>query len=164
MRTFRDFQVGDRERLGPISASRAEAVAFAAQFDPQPFHLSDEGAADHPFFTGLAVSGWMTCALMMRLLVDEMHANPVASAGTPGVDRIRWRLPVYPEDALVLETEVVGLRQLKSRPGVGLVHKRLRTTNQDRQLVMTLETWEFVSLEAEATERLHMLMRDSGTG
>jgi len=155
MRTFRDFEIGDRERLGPVLVSREEAVAFATRYDPQPFHLSDAGAEDHPFFAGVVASGWLTCSLMMRLLVDEMRENPVASVGTPGVDRIRWRFPVYPGDSLKLETEVTGKRLLKSRPHVGLVHKRLRTTNQDRRLVMTSETWEFVALDSAFPERRH---------
>ncbi|MBS3960707.1 MAG: acyl dehydratase [Sandarakinorhabdus sp.] len=161
MRSFRDFEIGDRERLGPVTVCRHEAIAFAARYDPQPFHLSDEGAADHPFFAGIVVSGWLTCALMMRLLVDEMRENPVASVGTPGVDRIRWRSPVYPGDALVLETEVSGKRLLKSRPHMGLVHKRLRTTNQHRRLVMTSETWEFVALDSAQPERRHSYLYGS---
>ena len=155
MRTYRDFAVGDRERLGPIPVNLAEAVEFAARYDPQPFHLREEGAKDHPFFARLSASGWLTCALMMRLMVDEMHANPVASVGTPGVDRIRWLKPVYPGDTLWLETEVTGKRLLHSRAGVGLVHRKMRTHNQDRLLVMTSESWEFVRVETDAPERLH---------
>jgi acyl dehydratase len=155
MRTFRDFEVGDRERLGPIRVTRAEALDFAHRYDPQPFHLSDAAAQAHPFFTRMAASGWLTCALMMRLMVDEMARNPVASVGTPGVDRIRWRAPVYPGDELMLEAEITGKRLLRSRPGVGLVHWRLRTLNQAKALVMTAGMWEFVALEAAAPERRH---------
>lgn len=155
MRTFRDFEVGDRERLGPIPVNLADAVEFATRYDPQPFHLREEGAKDHPFFERLAASGWLTCALMMRLMVDEMHANPVASVGTPGVDRIRWTKPVYPGDILWLETEITGKRLLRTRPGVGLVHRKLRAHNQHHALVMTSESWEFVAVETDAPERLH---------
>ncbi len=155
MRTFRDFEVGDRERLGPAPVNLAEAVAFARRFDPQPFFLSEEGVKNHPFFARMAVSGWFTCALMMRLLVDEMHANPVASVGTPGIDHIRWLHPVYPGDLLRLETEITGKRLLGSRPGVGLVHRHMRTHNQDGRLVMRCESWEFLTLETPAPERQH---------
>jgi acyl dehydratase len=155
MRTYRDFGLGDRERLGPIPVTLAEAVEFAARYDPQPFHLSEEGARDHPFFERLAASGWLTCALMMRLMVNEMQANPVASVGTPGVDRIRWLHPVYPGDLLWLETEVTAKRLLRSRAGVGLVHRRMRTHNQNRCLVMTCESWDFLATETSAPERLH---------
>jgi len=158
MRTYRDFEVGDRERLGPMPVNLAEAVEFAHRYDPQPFHLREEGAKDHPFFERLAASGWLTCCLMMRLMVNEMQANPVASVGTPGVDRIRWLLPVYPGDLLWLETEVTGRRLLKSRAGVGLVHRRMRTNNQDRRLVMTCESWEFVAVDTSAPERMHSYM------
>lgn len=155
MRTFRDFEVGDRERLGPIAVTKAECLDFARRYDPKPFHLCDEGAEGHPFLRRMAASGWFPCTLLMRLLVDEMRANPVASVGTPGVDRIRWLYPVYLLDRLSLEAEESGKRLPKSRPELGLLHRRLRTTNQDRRLVMTCETWEFVALEAAGLERRH---------
>ncbi len=156
MRVFRDFDVGDRERLGPIRVTRAEALDFARRYDPQPFHLSDDAARDHPFFERMAVSGWLTCALMMRLMVDEMRTNPVASVGTPGIGRLRWRQPVYPGDQLLLETEVVGARLLASRPHVGMIRKRVRTYNQSNALAMTADIAEFVATEAVAPERRHL--------
>lgn len=155
MRTFRDFELGDRERLGPVTVDRTEAVAFAQAYDPLPFHLSEAGAEGHPFFRAMAVSGWHVCMLMNRLMVEEMLQNPVATIGSPGVERIRWRAPVYPQDRLSLETEVVGLRLLRSRPDVGLVHKRLRCWNQARALVMTGEIAQFVAADSGLAERRH---------
>lgn len=147
MRHFHHFAVGDRQRLGPIPVTRAEALDFARRYDPQPFHLSEEGAQGHPFFERMAASGWLVCALAMRLLVEDMKANPVASVGTPGVDSIRWLKPVYPGDLLTLETEVTATRPLASRPGLGLVRQRQRVWNQHRQAVMTAASWQFVAVQ-----------------
>jgi acyl dehydratase len=147
MRLFRNFAVGDRQRLGPIWASRHEAVSFAQKYDPQPFHLSDEGAAGHPFFSGLALSGWLTCALLMRLIVDDMRANPVALIGSPGVERIRWKAPVYPEDRLMLETVVTGLHHLPRRTDVGVVRLALHAWNGDRAKVLDAEMSLLVATE-----------------
>jgi acyl dehydratase len=155
MRVFRDFEVGDRERLGPIRVLRAEAIQFASRYDPQPWHLSDAAGAEHPFFERMAVSGWLTCALMMRLMVDEMKANPAAIVGTPGVDAIRWVAPVYPGDQLMLESVVTGVRALKSREGVGLVHKRLKCFNQHGELVLRSGSWEMVAMESAVPDRRH---------
>ena len=146
MRVFRDFAVGDRQRLGPIWASRQEAISFARKYDPQPFLLSEQGAAGHPFFRRMAISGWLTCALLMRLIVDDMRANPVALVGSPGVDRIRWRAPVYPEDRLMLETEVSGLGRLARRDDVGVVRLALAAWNAERQRVVEADLSLLVSV------------------
>lgn len=149
MRLFRDFAVGDRQRLGPIWASRHEAVSFAQKYDPQPFHLSDEGAAGHPFFRGLALSGWLTCALLMRLIVDDMRQNPVALIGSPGVERIRWKAPVYPDDRLMLETVVTGLHHLPRRDDVGVVRLGLHCWNEERAKVLEAELSLLVATDRE---------------
>ncbi|MFN3591867.1 MAG: MaoC/PaaZ C-terminal domain-containing protein [Thermaurantiacus sp.] len=122
-------------------------MSFAQKYDPQPFHLSDEGAAGHPFFSGLALSGWLTCALLMRLIVDDMRANPVALIGSPGVERIRWKAPVYPEDRLMLETVVSGLHQLPKRRDVGVVRLTLRAWNNERAKVLDAEMSLLVATE-----------------
>lgn len=147
MRLFRDFTLGDRQRLGPIWASRHEAISFAQKYDPQPFHLSDAGAAGHPFFRRMALSGWLTCALLMRLIVDDMRANPVALVGSPGVDRIRWRRPVYPEDRLMLETAVSGLHRLPQREDVGVVRLTLAAWNAEPERVLDAELSLLVATE-----------------
>ncbi|WP_448586761.1 MaoC/PaaZ C-terminal domain-containing protein [Thermaurantiacus sp.] len=137
MRDFEDFAVGDRLRMGPTSVSRLQALAFAKAYDPQPFLLSDEGAASHPLVHRMAASGWMVAALAHRLLIDDMLANPVALVAEPGVDRLRWLRTVHPGDSLTLEADVIQRRRLASRPGLGLVRMRLRMWNQARALVMT---------------------------
>ena len=147
MRLLRDFAIGDRQRLGPIWASRHEAVEFARKYDPQPFHLSDEGAEGHPFFRGLALSGWLTCALLMRLIVDDMRQNPVALIGSPGVERIRWKAPVYPDDRLMLETVVTGLHRLPRRDDVGVVRLLLHAWNRERVKVLEADLSLLVATE-----------------
>jgi acyl dehydratase len=147
MRLFRHFAVGDRQRLGPIWASRHEAVSFAQKYDPQPFHLSDEGAAGHPFFKRMALSGWLTCALLMRLIVDDMRDNPVALIGSPGVERIRWKVPVYPEDRLMLETVVASLHRLPRRDDVGVVGLALHAWNAERAKVLDADMSLLVATE-----------------
>ncbi len=107
--------------------------AFAAEFDPQPFHL-DAAAADASIFRGLAASGWHTAAATMRLLVDS-PLRPAGGIVGAGFDELRWPLPVRPGDELRVESEVLEVRPSRSRPEQGLVKVRTRTLNQDDQAV-----------------------------
>lgn len=112
----------------------AEAIkTFAAEFDPQPFHL-DEAAASTSIFGALAASGWHTAALTMRLLVD---CEPKLAGGIVGAgfDELRWPLPVRPGDELRVELEVLEVRPSRSKPTQGLVKMRTTTLNQDGQVV-----------------------------
>ncbi len=136
MRTFEDFAVGDMARMGPMRVGRLEALEFARRYDPEPFLLSDDGTKGHPFFQRMAVSGWLVAALVNRLVVEDLRQNPAAILGTPGVDRLRWLRPVHPNDELVVEAEVVAVRRLPRRPGVGLVRQRVRARNQERRPVL----------------------------
>jgi len=136
-RRFHDFAVGDRMRLGPLFVAHLEAQDFARRYDPLPFLLSEEGAADHPLFSRMAASGWLVAALVNRALVEECLVNPVAVVGQPGVEALRWIRPVYPGDELMVEAEVIGTRRLLSRTDLGLVRQRLRVTNAARQPVMS---------------------------
>jgi len=134
-----DLHEGDRTTLGPIEVSREDALDFARKYDPQPFHLDDAAAAAHPFFRRLAISGWQTCALAMRLMVDDMQAREAQSLGSPGIDQIRWLRPVYPGDRLTLEAETLEVRRSRSRPAMGSVKRRWAMTNQNGETVMTME-------------------------
>jgi len=100
MRWFEDYQVGQVERFGAYQVTREEVIEFASRFDPQPFHLDDAAAAANPIFGKLAASGWHTCAMVMRMLVDHQLKDGHMSLGSPGVDEIRWLKPVYPGDTL----------------------------------------------------------------
>lgn len=120
-----------------ISRSRtisAEAIkAFAAEFDPQPFHI-DEAAAELSFFKGLAASGWHTAALTMRLMLDREESLAGGLIGA-GMEELRWPRPTRPGDVLTVESEVLELRPSKSRPEIGLVRMRNTTFNQHREPV-----------------------------
>src|SRR6267154_1361124 len=106
---------------------------FAAEFDPQPFHL-DEEAARASIFRGLAASGWHTAAMTMRLLV-ESELKPAGGIVGAGFDEFRWPLPVRPGDELHLESEILEVRPSKSRPEQGLIKVRTSSKNMHGQPV-----------------------------
>lgn len=136
MRYFDDFQPGDTFEYGPATITREEILAFARQFDPQPFHLSDEaGAATH--FGGLVASGWHTASVGHRLLVDGL-LHDAASQGSPGVDELRWLKPVRPGDVLTLRMTVVEATPSRSRPDRGAIVWTSELRNQHGEVVMTL--------------------------
>lgn len=129
-----DLAAGQRFAGGPPIRIEDERVrAFAAEFDPQPFHL-DDGAAAASIFQGLAASGWHTAAVTMRLLVDS-DFKPAGGIVGAGFDELRWPLPVRPGDALRVECEVLEVRPSRSRPEQGLVKLRTTTLNQDNKPV-----------------------------
>jgi len=107
--------------------------SFAAEFDPQPFHLDDTAAQDS-MFRGLAASGWHTTAMTMRLLV-ESDLNPAGGIIGGGIDELRWPRPVRPGDLLRIECEVLEVRPSKSRPEQGLIKVKTTTLNQDNEAV-----------------------------
>ncbi len=129
-----DFAVGQAFRSGPLRITPEQALAFATQFDPQPFHL-DEAAARRSIFAGLTVSGWHTAAVTMRMLVDS-EFKPVGGILGAGLDDCRWPRPVRHGDELHIECDVLEVRPSKSRPGQGLIKVRTTTLNQDDEAVM----------------------------
>jgi acyl dehydratase len=136
---WEDFKVGERIEMGRHTFEEAEIIAFARQFDPQPFHI-DPVAAQGGFFGGLIASGWHTCAVGMRLTVDS-HVNATRSLGSPGLDNIRWHKPVRPGDTISYSRVVLESRASGSRPDAGLVKSRWEAVNQDGELVMSMEGW-----------------------
>jgi acyl dehydratase len=130
---FEDLSVGQRFGSGRLRIDKERINSFAAEFDPQPFHL-DEEAARHSFFGGLAASGWHTAAATMRLLVDS-ELKPAGGVIGAGFEELRWPRPVRPGDELRMESEVVEMRTSKSRPTQGLVKVRTTTLNQDGEAV-----------------------------
>jgi len=98
--------VGETDSFGSYEVTAEEIVAFAEQYDPQPFHTDPDAAAETPF-GGLVASGWHTAAMTMRLLVDG-PLSELATRGALGVDELRWRSPVRPGQTLTVETEVVA--------------------------------------------------------
>jgi len=132
-RYLEDFAVGQTYGSGRLRVDAGQIKSFAAQFDPQPFHLDDE-VAGKSFFRGLAASGWHTAALTMRLLV-EGELKPAGGIVGAGFDEFRWARPVRPGDELRLESEVLEVRPSKSRPEQGLIKVRTTTLNQDGEPV-----------------------------
>ncbi len=135
-RYLEDFAVGQTFGSGRLRVDGERALAFAAEFDPQPFHL-DEAAARRSIFGGLTVSGWHTAALTMRLLV-ESELKPAGGIVGAGLDELRWSLPVRPGDELHAESEVIEVRPSKSRPEQGLIKLRTTTLNQHDKPVMVI--------------------------
>ena len=134
---FEDFEVGSRRELGSYLVTEEEILAFARQYDPQPFHVDKEAAAKS-IYGGLISSGWMTCSIMMRLLVLSTTGKS-ASMGSPGVDEIRWLKPVYAGDTLTAVLKVLDTRPSQSKPDRGVVHTQWEATNQHGELVCTVK-------------------------
>ena len=133
-RFLEDFVVGQTfGGSGRIQIDTERIKSFAAEFDPQPFHL-DERAADGSIFKGLAASGWHTAALTMRLLV-ESDLEPAGGVVGAGFDEFRWPRPVRPGDELRVQSEVLEVRPSKSRPDQGLIKLKTTTLNQNGEAV-----------------------------
>ena len=132
-RYLEDFEAGQTFRSGRIRIDADRIKSFAAEFDPQPFHL-DERAATDSIFRGLAASGWHTAAITMRLIV-EGDLKPAGGIVGAGFDEFRWPRPVRPGDELRVESEVLEVRASKSRPDQGVIKVRTTTLNQDSEPV-----------------------------
>ena len=135
-RYLEDFAIGQAFGSGKIRIDKERAKAFAAEFDPQPFHL-DEEAARGTIFHGLAASGWHTAAVTMRLLVDS-EIKPAGGIVGAGFEEFRWPYPVRPGDELRIENQILEVRPSRSRPEQGLIKVRTTTLNQDGKAVQIL--------------------------
>ena len=136
MKYWEDFYPGKVIELGSCEVSRDEIIDFARRYDPQPFHI-DEEAAKHTVFGGLIASGWHTCGLLMRMLVDRVLTG-AASLGSPGMEEIRWLKPVRPGDVLRGRVTVSETRASASKPDRGLIHFKWEAYNQHDELVLTM--------------------------
>jgi len=134
---WEDMPVGSTRDLGTITPTAEEIVAFATQFDPQPFHL-DEEAAKQSVFGGLCASGWHTCSMAMRLMVTNFLLES-SSQGSPGLENIKWLKPVFPGDTLRLQHTVVESRPMTKRLDVGLVRTVWAMFNQRGEQVLHME-------------------------
>jgi len=135
--SYEDMEVGKTYEVGSHTFARDEVVRFAEQFDPQPFHVSDAGAAASPYGT-LIASGWHTCSVMMGMLVRNMLAGST-SMGSPGIDDLRWLKPVYAGDTLTLKHRILESRPMRKRADVGLVRSVWAMFNQKGEQVMQME-------------------------
>ncbi len=132
--TFEDFKPGPLGTFGPHHVSREDIISFASEFDPQPMHL-DEEAAKRSMLKGLAGSGWHMCSLLMRICWDGFIHN-IASAGSPGVDEVRWMSPLRPGDDLTVAVDVLDTRESKSKPDIGFVRIKNDMRNASGQTLM----------------------------
>ncbi|MBV8605302.1 MAG: MaoC family dehydratase [Pelomonas sp.] len=142
---FDDLALGMQFKSATLTVTREDILRFAAEFDPQPFHLDDE-AARKTMFGGLAASGWHTAALTMRLLVTSgpRLANGIIGAG----GEVEWKMPTRPGDELHVDCEVIELTPSRSKPDRGLVVLRSNTVNQRSEVVQTLTAKLMVSRRA----------------
>ncbi|MES2150459.1 MAG: MaoC family dehydratase [Pseudomonadota bacterium] len=134
---FEDFFPGQEIALGSRSVSEEEIIAFARQFDPQPFHVDHEAAAGS-IFGGVIASGWHTCSMMMRMVVDGLMCE-ASSLGSPGLDSVRWLQPVRAGDTLTVSYVTLKVKASASRPDRGVVWSRWQAHNQRGELACTIE-------------------------
>lgn len=142
---FADFHAGQVIEAGPYVLTEAELVQFARAYDPQWFHTDAEAAAQSPF-GGLIASGWQTCAIAMRLVVDAVLAGSESFA-SPGLEQVRWPHPVRPGDILRLVAEVSEVRRSEKRPTLGILRWRWRLFNQREQLVLEVDVTSLFKLK-----------------
>jgi acyl dehydratase len=131
-----DFPVGVRRRLGSKLVDEDEVIRFATEFDPQPFHIDKEAAAQS-FYGGVIASGWHTCSMTMRIMVDN-YLIDAASLGSPGIDELRWLRPVRPGDTLTVYSTVQEMVPSKSKPDRGVLTTLSEVENQAGEVVMTM--------------------------
>ena len=134
---WEDLVPGTVRQLGTVTPTREEILAFAQKFDPQPFHLSEEGGKAS-LFGGLCASGWHTCSMAMGLMVRNFLLNS-SSLGSPGMESVTWLKPVHPGDTLRLEHEILESRPSKSKPDVGITRTVWRMYNQHGEQVLNMQ-------------------------
>ena len=153
MRYYEDLVVGTVTKSDrTYEVTREEVIEFASKYDPQPFHLSDEAAAK-THFGRLSASGWHTGAMVMRMMVEGWQSQePTAGLGSPGVDELRWKKPVYPGDTLRVESKLIFKRRMKSRPDMGLMKSEQTVYNQDGDVVMTMVSNGLIAVRDPASD------------
>ncbi|MBC7686129.1 MAG: MaoC family dehydratase [Bdellovibrionales bacterium] len=134
---FEDFFAGQEIALGSRTVTEKEIVDFATQFDPQPFHV-DHDAAAASIFGGVIASGWHTCSMMMRMVVDGLMGS-AASMGSPGLEKVRWILPVRAGDTISVTYLTTAVKASASKPDRGVVWSTWKAVNQHAELVCTIE-------------------------
>ena len=139
---FEDFRAGEVREYGDRLVSAEEIISFAREYDPQPFHLDPE-AAKSSQAGGLIASGWHTAVMLMRMNCDEFLLR-AASEGAPGVEEVKWLLPVRPGDRLSVRRTVLSARTSRSKPAIGVVEFLFEALNQNREVVMTQRNASFL--------------------
>jgi len=146
---WEDLLPGSVRDLGTVTVTAEEIKEFAAQYDPQPFHV-DEAAGRHSIFGNLCASGWHTCALAMKLTVENF-LNESSSMGSPGLENLRWLKPVYPGDTLRLQYTITESRPLRKRTDTGLIRADWDLFNQNGERVLHMEGYGMFRRRSPAT-------------
>jgi acyl dehydratase len=141
VRYWDDIKEGDVVELGSRTMEKERMVAFAREFDPQPFH-TDEKAAEASIWGGLIASGWLTGSVLMRIFYDGFLKD-TASMGSPGLDELRWLKPVRPGDTLTVRLTVLETAASRSKPDRGIVRSLMEVLNQHGEVVMTTKGVNF---------------------
>ena len=135
-RYFEDFQVGETWQRKRVRLSRANMIDYAKVYDPQPIHTDPVAASDGPFGTVIA-SGWQIAALSMRLFVESGGYGETPVVGM-GIEHLRWRRPVRPDDRLHVTREIIATERSETKPDRGMIKTKVSVTNQNDEVVMTL--------------------------
>ncbi len=145
-RYFEDYRVGESFEFGSYAVTESEIIEFATRYDPQPFHV-DRRAGEESHFGGLVASGWMTAGALMRMLVDDF-ISPLSSMGSPGVDELRWLVPVRPGDRLRARVTILAARRSESKPDRGSLQVLQEALNQNGEIVLSMRGWGIYKLRA----------------
>ena len=148
---FEDLVVGAEREFGTYNVTREEVLEFATKYDPQPFHLSDEAAAK-THFGRLAASGWHTAAMTMAVIARRVVNDRQAGLGSPGIDELRWKKPVYPDDTLHVSGKILEKTPSRSRPEMGSFRTQTTVTNQNGDVVMTFISIVLIRRRPEEAE------------
>ena len=156
---FDDFHAGQRLTCGPVTVTEAEIVAFANAYDPQWFHTDPVRAAEGRW-GGLIASGWHTCAIAMRLVVDGVLRGS-ESFGSPGLEYVKWLAPVRPGDALTMHAEVLDARCSERNPALGILRWQWRIVNQAGVAVLDLVATSLFDLAPRPAARSPQMAADT---
>jgi acyl dehydratase len=141
VRFWEDIKAGEVIELGSCTVTKEAMVAFAREFDPQPFH-TDEETAKRTIWGGLIASGWYTGSMLMRLFYDGFLKDTV-SLGSPGIDELKWNKPVRPGDRLSARMTILDTTPSRSKPDRGIVRSQMEVVNQHGEVVMSTKGVNF---------------------
>ena len=139
---FENYEKGSVFIFGDIKIKEDDVLEFAKLYDPQPFHIDKNAAMKSPY-KGLIASGWQTCALVMRLLVENFFSSS-SSLGSPGIDELRWLIPVRPGDEINVRATVIETKRSSSKPDRGIVKIFIEAINQKKKIVMSFYSVNFI--------------------
>jgi acyl dehydratase len=146
---FADFHPGQRLVYGPVTITESQIVSFAREYDPPWFHTDIQRAETGPW-QGLIASGWQTCGIAMRLVVEGALQDS-ESFGSPGLEYLKWLAPVRPGDALSVRAEVLDVRRSTRKTSLGVLRWRWQLANQREEDVLDLIATSLFELGASNT-------------